>query len=69
MQVRKDVERIAQYLEDNARNPDDNAAAHYLRRLMRVYAAAYEMMHAKTHEHSRAAYAEMSDLMKGKQGE
>ena len=66
MQVRKDVERIACYLEDNARGPDDNAAAHYLRRLMRVYETAYEMMHAKTDAHSRAAYAEMVDLMKGK---
>ena len=66
MQVGKDVERIAQYLEDNARSPDDNQAAAYLRRLMRVYSAAYEMMHAKTHEHSRAAYDEMRDLMRGK---
>ena len=69
MQVRKDVERIACYLEDHARGPDDNQAAFYLRRLMRVYSAAFEMMHAKTHEHSRAAYAEMADLMRGKQGE
>ncbi len=66
MQGRKDVERIAAYLEDNARGPDDNQAAHYLRRLLRVYNAAYEMMHAKTHEHSKAAYAEMVDLLKGK---
>lgn len=66
MQSRKDVERIAQYLEDHARGPDDNQAANYLRRLLRVYNAAYEMMHAKTHEHSRAAYQDMKDALNGK---
>lgn len=66
MQVRKDVERIADYLNDYARGEDDNKAAHYLRRLLRVYEVAFEMVHAKTHEHSRHAYTEMIDLIKGK---
>jgi hypothetical protein len=66
MQSRKDVERIATYLEDHARGPDDNQAAHYLRHLLRVHNAAYEMMHAKTHEHSRAAYQDMKDALNGK---
>jgi hypothetical protein len=31
-----------------------------------VFDVAYEMVWAKTHEHSRNAYMEMIDLIKGK---
>ena len=65
MQSRKDVERIATYLEDHARGPDDNQAAHYLRHLLRVHNAAYEMMQAKTHAQSSSAYELMRKLIKG----
>jgi hypothetical protein len=44
----------------------DNDAARMLRRLGQVYDVAYEMVHARTHEHSRNAYMEMIDLIKGK---
>ncbi len=63
------IEKMALYLDDNARSPQDNEAASMLRKLGRVYAVAYEMVHAKTHEHSRDAYAEMIDLIKGKQSD
>jgi len=64
--VKKDIERIADKLEDHAREEDDNRAAFYLRHLIKVYDVAFEMVHAKTNEHSRAAYNEMIDLIKGK---
>lgn len=62
----KKYEKLAMFLEDNARCPEDNEAAATLRKLGRVYEVAFEMMHAKTHAHSRAAYDEMHDLIKGK---
>lgn len=65
----KHANKLADYLDDNARSPEDNEAAKVLRKLGRVYEVAYEMIHAKTHEHSKAAYAEMYDLMKGKTNE
>lgn len=65
----KKYERLAQMLDDNARGPEDNEAAATLRKLGRVYEVAFEMIHAKTHEHSKAAYSEMHDLIKGKPNE
>ena len=62
----KKAEKLADYLDDNARSELDNDAARMLRKLGLVYDVAYEMVHAKTHEHSRAAYTEMIDLIKGK---
>ena len=62
----KNPETLAEYLDDNARSEMDNEAAATLRNLWRVYEAAYEMVWARTHEHSKAAYVEMIDLIKGK---
>lgn len=62
----KTAEKYASHLMDNARSDLDLEAAQLLRKLGRVYDVAYEMCCAKTHEHSRAAYMEMIDLMKGK---
>jgi acyl-CoA-binding protein len=64
----KVAENLAVHLEENARSELDNEAACLLRRLGRIYDVAYEMVHAKTHEHSKSAYVEMIDLIKGKQG-
>ena len=61
--------KLADYLDDNARSELDNEAAATLRRLGRIAEVAYEMVHAKTHEHSKAAYIEMLDLIKGKVNE
>ena len=54
---------------DGPRTEADLEAAKMLRHLGRVYEVAYEMVWAKSHEHSKAAYVEMIDLIKGKQGE
>lgn len=62
----KRADKLAEYLDDYARSELDNDAAMLLRRLGRVYDVAYEMIHARTHEHSRNAYMEMLDLIKGK---
>jgi hypothetical protein len=58
--------KLADHLDDHARSELDNEAAATLRALAKVYDVAYEMVHAKTDAHSRSAYAEMIDLIKGK---
>lgn len=62
----KQAEKLADYLLDNARSDLDTDAAALLRKLGAVFDVAYEMVWAKTHEHSRNAYMEMIDLIKGK---
>jgi len=66
--IKSTAEELADYLEDRAREPRDTEAAALLRRLDRVYQAAHEMVWARTHEHSKAAYSEMIDLIKGGMG-
>lgn len=63
------LKQLAEYLDDNARNELDNAAAAALRKYSRLFKVAHEMVSAKTHEHSKAAYVEMIDLIKGKANE
>jgi hypothetical protein len=60
----KNPETLAEYLDDNARSELDNEAAATLRDLWRVYEAAYDMVWAKTHEHSKVAYVNMINLVK-----
>ncbi len=60
------VEKLALHLNDHARSELDNDAAKALRDLLRVYEAAREVVMAKTHEHSRAAYSELVDIFRGK---
>lgn len=62
----KKFTELADYLDDHARSPLDNDAAAMLRKLGRVHQVAYEMVWARTHEQSKAAYIEMIDLIKGK---
>lgn len=62
----KNFDQLADYLDDNARSFLDNEAAALLRKLGRVHQVAYEMVWARTHEQSKAAYVEMIDLIKGK---
>jgi hypothetical protein len=66
MSVVKKANRLADTLLESARGETDTEAAVMLRKLARVYEVAYEMVHARTHEHSKNAYAEMIDLIKGK---
>jgi hypothetical protein len=60
------LKQLADYLEDNARSEMDNEAAAALRKYSQLFKAANEMVTARTHEHSKAAYVEMIDLIKGK---
>lgn len=60
------ADRLADYLLEHARSDLDLDAARALRKLGRVYEVAFEVVHAKTHDHSKAAYAELVDLIKGK---
>lgn len=62
---KQEVLKLALYLDDNARSPEDNAAAAKLRQLLDVYEVAYEMVWARSHEHSKDAYIEMHKLIKG----
>ncbi len=68
MNIRKKatLRELADYLDDNARSEMDNEAAAALRKLSELYKVAHEMVMAKTHEASKAAYCEMIDLIKGK---
>ena len=61
----KQYEKLAAFLEDNARCPEHNEAAAMLRKQGKICDAAYEMMKAKTHEHSRDSYNLMRKLIKG----
>ena len=69
MGVKPTLQELADYLDDNARSEWDNAAAAALRRSADLFRVAHEMMTAKTHESSKAAYCEMIDLIKGKTNE
>jgi hypothetical protein len=62
----KQAEKLADYLMDHARSDLDLDAAALLRRLGRVADVAHEMVYARTQEHTRNAYKEMIDLVKGK---
>jgi hypothetical protein len=63
------LKQLADYLEDNARSDMDNEAAAALRKYSQLFKAAHEMVTANTHEHSKAAYVEMIDLIKGKRND
>lgn len=60
------LKQLADYLDDNARSEMDNEAANALRKYSALFKVAHEMVLARTHEASRAAYLEMIDLIKGK---
>ncbi len=64
--MRKRVEKLCEHLETLPRGPEDLEAARLLRDLVRVYEAAREVVMAKTHEHSKAAYGELVDIFKAK---
>jgi hypothetical protein len=64
--VRPTLNQIADYLDEYARGEMDNQAAQALRKYSALSKVAHEMVMAKTHESSKAAYCEMIDLIKGK---
>ena len=66
MSVKHKAHRLADQLMHMPRSEDDIEAAKLLRQLSDVYEVAREVVYAKTHEHSKAAYAELVDIFKGK---
>lgn len=64
--IEEKAAQLADMLLDRARDQGDLEAATLLRKLSRTYAVAYEVVRSKTHEQSKAAYAELVDLMNGK---
>jgi len=63
------IDRLIVHFEENARTPEDLEVAAVLRKLGRVYFAAYDMMNANSNQSSQAAYAEMIDIFRGKTNE
>lgn len=64
-----EAERLASNLEDRARDEDDLLAAKYIRELYNVFDAARDVVLARTHQQSKAAYDELCDIFRGKKGE
>ncbi len=60
---------LAAWLDETATHPQHNDAAMMIRRLDEIAAVAREVVMAKTHEHSKAAYLELVDLFKGKKND
>jgi hypothetical protein len=66
IRFRSTLKELADYLDEYARGDMDNQAAQALRKYSALSKVAHEMVTAKTHEGSKAAYCEMIDLIKGK---
>ena len=64
-----EIERVASNLEDRARDEDDLHAAKWLRELHHIADAARDVVMAGTYQASKAAYDELRDIFRGKQGE
>lgn len=62
--TKKALEQMGAHLRQGGKTEQE--IAEMLDKLRRVYEVAYEMVWAKTHEHSKAAYVELIDLIKGK---
>lgn len=58
--------QLADLLLERARDEHDVDAARLLLKFKRTHDVAREVVKARTHEQSKAAYAELVDLMKGK---
>jgi len=67
--IKSKADAIADYLDGSARNGMDTEAARLLRYFAQVHAAAFDMVMSRDDMASKAAYCEMIDLIRGKQGE
>lgn len=67
--MRSVAEDLAVWLESKPRGQLDLEAALFIRKMERVYAASYDLVYARTDVASKAAYAELVDIIKGKRGE
>jgi len=61
-----EIERVASNLEDRARDDDDLLAAKWLRELHHIMDAARDVVIANSYEQSKAAYAELYHIFRGK---
>lgn len=66
MSIKYRAHELAEQLRHMPRNESDLEAARMLVKLVEVFEVAREVVMAKTHEHRNAAYAELTDLIKGK---
>lgn len=64
-----EIDRLASNLEDRARDEDDLIAAKWLRSLYMVSDVARDVVMANTYQGSKAAYDQLRDIFRGKQGE
>jgi hypothetical protein len=69
MSRKKKAYDLAKFIEDHATDPIHSEAAKMMRKLADIADVAAEVVRAKTHDHSKAAYAELVDLIKGKPSE
>lgn len=66
--MKQRAHELAEYLRTLPRGPEDLEAAKLLEQLARIGDAARDVVCASTHEQSKAAYAELVDMFKGKGG-
>lgn len=66
MSIKYRAHELAEHLKHMPRDEDDLEAARMLVRLVEVFEAAKEVVMAKTNNHRNAAYAELTNLIKGK---
>jgi hypothetical protein len=64
--MKKQASEAVNYLREKARGPEDLEIAKLVERLGEVYEIAREVVVAKTHDHSKAAYSELVDVFRGK---
>lgn len=64
-----EVERLASNLEDRARDEDDLIAAKWLRSMYVISDAARDVVMSNTYQGSKAAYDQLRDIFRGKEGE
>lgn len=67
--VKTKADALADWLEDRSRNSMDTEAARLLRYFAKIHGAAHDMVYARDDQASKAAYCEIVDLIKGKQGD
>ena len=66
--MKQRAHELADYLRILPRGPEDLEAAKLLEQLAHIGDAARDVVLAGTHEQSKAAYAELVDIFKGKGG-
>lgn len=64
--TRETLQMMADRLREHPRGEEDLDTAATIEKLATVYFAARDVVMARTHEQSKAAYIELIDLIKGK---